>query len=61
MLTYRRAIDLEMAYTFNARERTLANWKELFAQADPAFVLKKVIEPKGSVMSILEFVWNAGA
>ncbi|KAF4629778.1 hypothetical protein G7Y89_g8370 [Cudoniella acicularis] len=53
-----RALDLEMAYTFNARERTLADWKALFEEADPAFKLRNVIEPKGSAMSILEFVWE---
>ena len=47
-----------MAYTFNARERTLADWKALFEEADPAFELKSVIEPKGSAMGILEFVWE---
>lgn len=51
-------MDLEMAYTFNARERTLADWKALFKEADPAFVLKSVIEPTGSAMGILEFLWE---
>jgi hypothetical protein len=49
-------MDSEMAYKFNARERTLADWKALFQDADPVFVLKNVIEPKGSAMGILEFV-----
>ncbi|XXH01443.1 hypothetical protein Hte_007803 [Hypoxylon texense] len=53
-----RAMDLEMAYTFNARERTLADWTALFEEADPGFVLKSVIEPIGSAMGILEFVWE---
>lgn len=47
-----------MAYTFNARERTLADWKALFVAADPAFVLKKVVDPPGSAMGLLEFVWE---
>jgi hypothetical protein len=47
-----------MAYTFNARERTLADWKALFVEADPAFKLTNVIEPKGSTMGILEFIWE---
>lgn len=47
-----------MAYTFNSRERTLADWRALFGEADPRFVLKNVIEPKGSAMSLLEFVWG---
>ncbi|KAM5467369.1 hypothetical protein MauCBS54593_005337 [Microsporum audouinii] len=53
-----RSMDLEMAYTFNARERTLADWKALFVAADPAFVLKKVVDPPGSAMGLLEFVWE---
>ena len=51
-------MDLEMAYTFNARERTLADWTALFEEADARFVLKNVIEPEGSAMSIMEFVWE---
>ncbi|KFG78472.1 sterigmatocystin 8-O-methyltransferase [Metarhizium anisopliae] len=53
-----RAMDLEMAYTFNSRERTLADWKDLFREADPGFVFKSAIEPKGSAMGILEFEWD---
>ncbi|KID94226.1 sterigmatocystin 8-O-methyltransferase, partial [Metarhizium majus ARSEF 297] len=53
-----RAMDLEMAYTFNSRERTLADWKALFREADPGFVFKSAIEPKGSAMGILEFEWD---
>lgn len=56
-----RAMDLEMACTFNARERTLQDWKTLFEKADPAFVLKSVIEPKGSVMGMLEFLWEGNS
>jgi hypothetical protein len=51
-------MDLEMAYTFNARERTLADWKGLFEEADPAFLLKNVIQPKGSALGMLEYVWK---
>ncbi|KJK79860.1 hypothetical protein H634G_04099 [Metarhizium anisopliae BRIP 53293] len=53
-----RAMDLEMAYTFNSRERTLADWKALFREADPGFVFKSAIEPKGSAMGVLEFEWD---
>ncbi len=54
-------MDLEMAYTFNARERTLADWKALFAEADPAFVFNNVIEPRGSALGIVEFVWKGAS
>jgi hypothetical protein len=47
-----------MAYTFNARERTLADWKTLIKEADSGFMLKNVVEPEGSALGILEYVWN---
>lgn len=47
-----------MAFTFNSRERTLADWEALFKTADPGFVLKGVVNPPGSAMGILEFVWE---
>ncbi|KAF2757494.1 S-adenosyl-L-methionine-dependent methyltransferase [Pseudovirgaria hyperparasitica] len=53
-----RSLDLEMASTFNARERTLSDWKALFALADPGFVLRSVVEPEGSAMAVLEFFWE---
>lgn len=56
--SFYRAMDLEMAYTFNSRERTLADWKDLFREADPRFIFKSAIEPKGSAMGILEFEWD---
>lgn len=46
-----------MTTLFNARERTAEEWKDLFAKADPRFVLKQIIEPKGSALAILEAVW----
>lgn len=51
-------MDLEMAYTFNARERILSDWKALFHEADAAFVFKDAIEPASSAMGIMEFVWE---
>ena len=36
--------------TFNARERTAADWKTLVEGADPGFVLKSVTEPEGSAL-----------
>jgi hypothetical protein len=34
------------------------DWKTLFTAADEGFVLKSVVEPKGSALGILEFVWE---
>ncbi|KAK4172414.1 6-hydroxytryprostatin B O-methyltransferase [Triangularia setosa] len=53
-----RAEDLNMATIFNARERTLGEWKALFAQADAGFKLEGVTKPKGSALTIMEVVWE---
>lgn len=52
-------MDLEMMTTFNARERPLADWVKLCSDADPRLKLRRVSKPEGSVMSILEFVFDA--
>jgi hypothetical protein len=49
---------MDMAATFNSRERTTAEWKALIAEADPRFVVKSIIEPKGSALGVLEVVWE---
>ncbi|KAL4780293.1 S-adenosyl-L-methionine-dependent methyltransferase [Aspergillus varians] len=53
-----RIMDLEMMTTFNARERPLADWVKLCADADPRLKLQSVSKPDGSNMSILEFVFD---
>lgn len=47
-----------MAAIFNSRERTVVEWRALFAEADSRFTLRTVIEPKGSSLGILEVVWT---
>ncbi|GAW24170.1 hypothetical protein ANO14919_137510 [Xylariales sp. No.14919] len=47
-----------MAAAFDAQERTVAELKALFQDADPAFTLRTLIEPAGSALGILEFVWD---
>ncbi|KAI1458806.1 S-adenosyl-L-methionine-dependent methyltransferase [Annulohypoxylon moriforme] len=54
-----RATDLNMGAFFNARERSLEEWKDLLAQADPRFVLRRVVEPKGSGLAMMEIIWNS--
>jgi 6-hydroxytryprostatin B O-methyltransferase len=51
-------MDLEMLTTFNARERPLADWVKLCADADQRLKLRSVSKPEGSNMSILEFVFE---
>lgn len=53
-----RATDLNMAAAFNSQERTVAEYKSLFEKADPGFTLQSTIEPVGSALGMLEFVWN---
>lgn len=53
-----RATDLNMAAAFNSKERTVSEFESLLAKSDPAFVLQNVIEPKGSALGMLEFVWG---
>jgi 6-hydroxytryprostatin B O-methyltransferase len=53
-------MDLEMLTTFNARERPLADWVSLCAEADNRLKLHSVSKPEGSIMSILEFVYENG-
>ncbi|KAI1089145.1 sterigmatocystin 8-O-methyltransferase [Rostrohypoxylon terebratum] len=52
-----RSEDLNMGAVFNARERTLSEWKALFTEADARFILKSVNRPKGSTLSIIEVEW----
>ncbi|KAK7977033.1 S-adenosyl-L-methionine-dependent methyltransferase [Apiospora saccharicola] len=53
-----RAMDMSMGCFFNARERTLKEWKALLVAADERFVLKQLIEPERSMLALLEIVWD---
>ncbi|EQK98076.1 hypothetical protein G6O67_007694 [Ophiocordyceps sinensis] len=53
-----RSYDIDMAAVFNGRERSVAEWKALLAEADPRFVLKTVTEPEGSAMAIFEVIFD---
>ncbi|KAI2618113.1 S-adenosyl-L-methionine-dependent methyltransferase [Hypoxylon sp. NC1633] len=39
---------------------TVTEFKYLLHKSDPAFVLQKIIEPAGSALGMLEFVWAGG-
>ncbi|KAI0023442.1 sterigmatocystin 8-O-methyltransferase [Xylariomycetidae sp. FL0641] len=52
-----RSEDLNMAAVFNARERTLSEWRTLFSEADARFILKSVNKPRGSTLSLMEVEW----
>jgi hypothetical protein len=53
-----RATDLNMAGAFNAKERTKVELEALLKKVDPAFTLRSVVEPKGSALQMMEFVWE---
>jgi hypothetical protein len=53
-----RATDLNMAGAFNAKERTKVEFEALLKKVDPDFTLRSVVEPKGSALQMLEFVWE---
>ncbi len=50
-----------MAAAFNGQERTMAEYQSLLEDADQRFKLRNVIEPTGSALGILEFVWEEPA
>ncbi|KAK2749379.1 hypothetical protein FQN57_006311 [Myotisia sp. PD_48] len=53
-----RSMDLNMAATFNSQERSIGEWKCLLKEADSRFELKKVIEPRGSALAIIDVLWG---
>ncbi|KAI1406894.1 S-adenosyl-L-methionine-dependent methyltransferase [Hypoxylon sp. FL1857] len=54
-----RAMDLNMGATFNAMERTVEDWKVIFKDADPRFVLQDVAQPRGSALAMIDVRWKA--
>ncbi|KAF2216561.1 hypothetical protein CERZMDRAFT_34032 [Cercospora zeae-maydis SCOH1-5] len=53
-----RVLDLMMLHVFNAKVRELEDWKELFAEADPRFVIVGVQEPQDSRLGLIELQWQ---
>ncbi|KAM5436481.1 putative 6-hydroxytryprostatin B O-methyltransferase [Microsporum ferrugineum] len=49
-----RARDMTMLEAFNSLERDLEDWKELLTSVDERLTLKSVVQPVGSVLSVLE-------
>lgn len=57
-----RVRDLTMMQAFNSRERELGEFEDLFKQAadeEGSLVLKKLIKPPGSILSIMEVAYEA--
>ncbi|KAJ4301955.1 hypothetical protein N0V90_004051 [Kalmusia sp. IMI 367209] len=55
-----RGYDLAMFQQFNSPERDAADWKALFHTADNRFKLARIVSLPGSILSVIEFVWEAG-
>jgi hypothetical protein len=47
-----------MKQQFNAKERSADDWKSLFGQADERFKLNRIVNPPGSILAVIEFVWQ---
>lgn len=46
---------------FNSRDRYLDDWKALLAAADERFVLHRVVQIEGSLLSMLEVHWDVSS
>lgn len=53
-----RVRDLTMLQAHNSRERELDDWIQLLAAADPRLRLKNVVQPTGSLMSVMEVTYD---
>lgn len=53
-----RGMDCGMMAIFNATEREEEEWRDLFTAADSRYSWKGVISPKGSILSMIEAVWE---
>ncbi|KAI1204466.1 sterigmatocystin 8-O-methyltransferase [Annulohypoxylon truncatum] len=56
-----RAIDMSLKTFFNTRDRYLDDWKALLAAADERFVLHRVVQIEGSLLSMLEVHWDVSS
>ena len=53
-----RIVDLDVMAILNAREREVGEWKTLLARTSKRMKLRNVLKPQGSVISILEVVFE---
>ncbi|KAI1075566.1 S-adenosyl-L-methionine-dependent methyltransferase [Whalleya microplaca] len=53
-----RMMDLNMGAGFNAQERTVSDWKGILHNADARFILRDVIQPKGSALALVDVRWT---
>ena len=48
------SLDLQVMTMMNAKERTEEDWKDLFQRVSPSLVVKALVKPNGSAMSVIE-------
>ncbi|KAF2742529.1 O-methyltransferase [Sporormia fimetaria CBS 119925] len=53
-----RSLDLCMMAMFNSKERTVEEWAGLFTEADPRYKFVSAKKPEGSLLWIIETVWQ---
>jgi predicted O-methyltransferase YrrM len=53
------AFDLVMKGCFNAKERSAEDWTKMLKAADERFMIKDVIQPKGSQLQIIDVQWDS--
>lgn len=51
-----RARDMTMLQVFNSSERHIEDWEDLLAMVDSRLRIVNLVQPLGSVMSVLEVV-----
>ena len=49
-----------MAACFNGAERSKGQWIDLLHVADERFVIRNIVRPAGSLMSVIEVMWRVG-
>jgi ubiquinone/menaquinone biosynthesis C-methylase UbiE len=53
-----RNLDMIQALGWNSLERTVPDWKKLFADTDSRLKFRKTITPLGSTISLIEAIWK---
>jgi 6-hydroxytryprostatin B O-methyltransferase len=56
VLRVNTSIDLQMMAAFNAKESRKEDWINLFREADERLVVKQFLQPRGSVLTLIEVV-----
>ena len=51
-----RVRDMAMMQTFNSLERSLDDWLTILERVDPRLDIRNIVQPPGSVMSVMEIV-----